>query len=761
MKPEMTLTLYRADTTGDAQNCAYRHEVHAENAAQLREALRYDHVFAKYRNSRRSNENFEYSEFLVLDCDNDHSDIRDDWIWPEDLAVMLSDVSFVTYSSKSNNKAKGSKSSRPRFHIIFPIKRVDDAEEYAAWKRKAVKSLPFFDHNALDAGRFFFGVNNPEVFFHPGEKLITDWLRAHEEIAGQAESVIPEGERNSTLYRTAADALSRFGDTQEAYDAFVKAVARCSPPLSPAETDSIWRNAHKYNRICKARLTDHSQDRSLPFSGPEWEEPIPLEGPELPDFPAEALPSVIADFVSAVAESLQVPPSMPAVASLGVLSLCLQRKFAVRLNADWLEPVNLYVKIIADPSEKKSPCEKQMMAPVHVYERDWNKEHSLEIATGRKLKDALSRKVENMEKMLASGRTSVEELQKAVREEQEFVPPEPLRLFVSDVTAEKLTSQIAANGGVCAIVGTEGGMLDNFAGRYSGGTNIDVLLNSYSGDSIRKDRVGSASETIENPALTILIMEQPSAFADFMNNKDFRGRGLTARFLYCFPKSMVGSRRQDVDTVPLEVRRRYEKLLRILLSTSMEEVREIRLTDRAEALRRAFADEIEHRLNGEYADIKDWAGKIVGTTMRIAGLLCLAQLADQLPGGGVSLDCIPDPVITKDQMECAFVIGTYFIEQAKAAYIRTGAVQLIELSKRALEAIKRNQLTEVSTRKLMKACSFLVTAEEAQKVIDNLESYGWLTARDPEARHGRGRPANTIYLVNPYLKQLKQLPAAT
>ena len=109
MKTNINLTLYRADTTGDAQNCVYRHEVHAENAAQLREALRYDHVFAKFLDNRRSNGNFEYAEFLVLDCDNDLSDRRDDWIWPEDLENMLPDVSFVTYSSRHNNTAKKNK----------------------------------------------------------------------------------------------------------------------------------------------------------------------------------------------------------------------------------------------------------------------------------------------------------------------------------------------------------------------------------------------------------------------------------------------------------------------------------------------------------------------------------------------------------------------------------------------------------------------------------------------------------------------------
>ena len=129
MQEKFALTLYCSDAVGNPKNCTYPRMVRAESEEQLREAVQTDHVFVKFREDRRSNQNFEYADLLVLDCDNDQSDSRKDWIWPDDLADMIPGVSYVTYSSWHDNVQKGDKSPRPRFHAIFPIDHVTNAED--------------------------------------------------------------------------------------------------------------------------------------------------------------------------------------------------------------------------------------------------------------------------------------------------------------------------------------------------------------------------------------------------------------------------------------------------------------------------------------------------------------------------------------------------------------------------------------------------------------------------------------------------------
>ena len=61
------------------------------------------------------------------------------------------------------------------------------------------------------------------------------------------------------------------------------------------------------------RYADEIKD-GLKEDGPEFEPFVPFESEErtpLPSFPVDALPSELRNYVSAVAESLQVPVDMP------------------------------------------------------------------------------------------------------------------------------------------------------------------------------------------------------------------------------------------------------------------------------------------------------------------------------------------------------------------------------------------------------------------------------------------------------------------
>lgn len=95
---------------------------------------------------------------------------------------------------------------------------------------------------------------------------------------------------------------------------------------------------------------------------------------------------------------------------------------------------------------------------------------------------------------------------------------------------------------------------DNSFVLYTKNVNIDVMLKGYSGDTIRVDRIRRESESIMNPCLSILLMTQPKVVSDALSNATFRGRGLTAQFLYCLPQTSVGTRKFQSSPVPLEDR---------------------------------------------------------------------------------------------------------------------------------------------------------------------------------------------------------------
>ena len=243
-------TLYHSDSIGRASNCSYPHAVEVTDADTLAAAVMHDYVAVEYKNGYRNNINFIKTTCLVLDCDNDHSEDPAEWIAPEQLHESLPDVAFAVHYSRNHNKVKNGKSARPKFHCFFPIPELTDSTAYSALKRQVQAIFTFFAPNALDAARFFFGTTKPEVAFFDGDLTIMDYLAdyAFESMEMADSTVIPEGSRNSTLSHFAGRVLKRYGNTDEAYDAFQKEAAKCDPPLEEHELKTIWRSALQFYR---------------------------------------------------------------------------------------------------------------------------------------------------------------------------------------------------------------------------------------------------------------------------------------------------------------------------------------------------------------------------------------------------------------------------------------------------------------------------------------------------------------------------------
>lgn len=116
-----TFTMFHADCVGNAVNCLYSHKVEIADADTFRQAVRFDHVYAAYRDNYRSVGNFISANALPVDCDNDHSDEPADWITPEDVAAAFPNVAFVVHYSRHHLLMKSFRSPRPRFHVVFAI----------------------------------------------------------------------------------------------------------------------------------------------------------------------------------------------------------------------------------------------------------------------------------------------------------------------------------------------------------------------------------------------------------------------------------------------------------------------------------------------------------------------------------------------------------------------------------------------------------------------------------------------------------------
>ena len=293
------ITIFYSDTRNDPKNCKYPNRLPDLSDEALKEAFSHDYVCAEYRGNYRNADNFIRSTCLAFDVDNDFSDDPAEWLTPDDVRDAFPGVEMIVHFSRSHMKAKNGRPPRPKFHVFFPIEECTGAEEYAAMKQRVYEYFPYFDAQALDAARFFFGTENPEIECFEGTLLSEYLLLGTGEASKRSQcsefarkgtssyapaspselsdnednlstepcvlspvscisspepcvltpvfsSPIPQGQRNTTMYSIAVKVLKRFGDTDKARDLFLAEAERCVPPLDSEELAAIWNSAMKF-----------------------------------------------------------------------------------------------------------------------------------------------------------------------------------------------------------------------------------------------------------------------------------------------------------------------------------------------------------------------------------------------------------------------------------------------------------------------------------------------------------------------------------
>ncbi len=246
----MQFDLYTADTCGDEKNSLYPHKRTITDAKTLSEAVAFDNACGKFKNNHRSLDDFISCNCIMMDIDNDESDDPDEWVAPERVSKDMEDVQLFVVPSRNNMKIKNGKAARPKMHVGFPVDEMTEASEVGRLKRAIRARFPYFDGNALDASRLFYGApcREDEVLWQDGFMDITEIVDLDDEAKDNYVplAVIPEGQRNNTLSRFAARVLKRYGNTEKALDLFKEEAKKCDPPMGNRELKTIYSSAIKF-----------------------------------------------------------------------------------------------------------------------------------------------------------------------------------------------------------------------------------------------------------------------------------------------------------------------------------------------------------------------------------------------------------------------------------------------------------------------------------------------------------------------------------
>ena len=486
-----------------------------------------------------------------------------------------------------------------------------------------------------------------------------------------------------------------------------------------------------YNTESKA---PHQSGNQPTAPSVEWTPPISFDTiSTLPEFPLEALPPVLAEYARGLATATQTPPEMAATLELGALAIALQGRYTVMCNATSPEILALWMVVVAEPASRKSPVFKAVLAPLFDFQERRNAEQAQEISVQKAMLPSLKAQISVL---LKEGKNEEsKEIRDLTQKISNYEAQKPLRLIVSDVTPEQLGVIMKQQGGKMAIADTEGDIFGMMQGRYSAKTSYSIFLDSFSGDPVSVERIGRESVQIQNPRLSMLLTVQKIVIEDVLSDGLLRGRGMCGRMLFAICNPNWGHRDPNPPPIAPAVVENYHALMRRLLEGT--EQGKIVLGDEAYSLRTQYAEEIEHKLAKEWAGMRDWGGKIVGTTMRIAALLHIASTETRAV----------DVPISADTVAKAIMISRFFSAHAEKVFRDYGGNKDLANAKYILARIVDVGKPSITQSEITRACrGRFKSVKEQYPAIDILCEMGYLH-KICAAESADGR--TTAYHVHP------------
>jgi len=267
----------------------------------------------------------------------------------------------------------------------------------------------------------------------------------------------------------------------------------------------------------------------------DWPDTIPLDLGNMPSFPLDALPDVVAARALEVADELSVPVDMPAMFGLGALATLCQGHVRLQVSGSWREHVNLYLVVGAPSGIGKSPALRSMFAPVHQLEALVQTEQASVVAANRDRIDVLEAQLKRAKSAAEPDFEQINALSaKLLLARQER--SSPTRLSVGDITPEQLAVTMAANDGRISVVSSEGGPFAITLGRYSSNPALEIYLQGFTGDRVDVQRISRDDVFIAEAVLSMVLAVQPKVLHELGSDSALVQRGFTARFAY----SMLG-----------------------------------------------------------------------------------------------------------------------------------------------------------------------------------------------------------------------------
>lgn len=289
-----------------------------------------------------------------------------------------------------------------------------------------------------------------------------------------------------------------------------------------------------------AKLREQLNDQS------GWRKPDPLRAHRRTPFPLDALPPVLRDMATELADALQVDPVMVALPAL-VVAATACGPAEIQVNGAWHEPSPLWGLIAADPGSRKSAALKAVMAPLLAAEAELQEE------------DGKTRPAKNVKIAVAEAKLKAAQKAMVAGPETENPKPEDFEALEGEVnaaaanlgavraevglaprlnagayaTAEKLHDLLADHKSLLMAVPEAETLLRKLG---LGDLDRDIFLQAWSMETHERSLVTREVTAAENPCLNMFTNIQVDALLDIVKQaRDLMTTGLFDRFLPAAP----------------------------------------------------------------------------------------------------------------------------------------------------------------------------------------------------------------------------------
>lgn len=445
------------------------------------------------------------------------------------------------------------------------------------------------------------------------------------------------------------------------------------------------------------------------------------------------LPDLLRTRAEEVSVSVGCDPLVPTMAGLGAVCAAVDARTRLELMAGWKVPPILWLMTIGDPSGKKTPGAEPMLTPLDVIEKEDAPRYATELLLWE-AKEAMHASSKKAYLQAASDPEFILRQATATPDEMILPPvidcppaPVPLRLYVSDITSQKLVRMAAERptGLLCNL-----DEMSTWLGKINGpnignGEDRATWLRGYESKTYLMDRVGAGSIYCENFALAFFGNIQPRVFRKYVQAS--ADDGLLQRFIPAVLRPDLFDKRNEPIPDALTSSKEWEMLLRQIhaLPTMTYQLGQAAFERFREWQHDYIAQKRDERLLGDMGDTFLTAlGKLEGTVGRIALVFHLIERPFV-------------PFVELDTLNKALTfVQDYVIPAYRYAFGEVGGLNEVSIGRHIYDYVVRYagikdfvtiaEIRHSARRKIADSRDMRHVDDEIIRTMQTLEHRGWV-----------------------------------